>query len=176
MVETSGTDGQNGQILREVVPGADHQPLLEASKRLRKPRGGKNRKLDDKQRGIAIGMAAVGVPQNKIAQALEVKTRVIETLAQNPNNNELIYDIRARLKLKKMQKALKLEEKLWDLVEAKIDAGDAKAVDGAMRAVHASEKIQQGVAGESQKIEHLGSPQAVDLAGLIQVLIQSDQK
>ena len=146
-------------------------PLAGASKRLRKPRGGLNRKLDDTKRGMALGMAAVGVPQNKIAQALDVSKRVVETLAQKPDNNALIYDIRDKLKLTKMQKALYLEEKLWNLADDLIEAKDAKGVDGVMRAIHASEKIQAGVSGEVQKVEHSGLAQSVDLAGLIQVLI-----
>lgn len=153
------------------VAGPD-LPLLGASKRLRKPRGGKNRKLGDVQRGVALGMSAVGVPQRKIAQALEVPVTVIENLAETKDNTRLIQEIRAQLKMTKMQKALYLEERLWNLADKKITDEDAKAVDGVMRAIHASEKIQQAVAGEGIKVEHTGSVSPVDLAGLIQVLIQ----
>ncbi len=176
MGETSGPEGSNLPDAPVLGGESNPKPLLGASKRLRKPRGGKNRKLDDTQRGIAIGMASVGVPQRKIAGALEVSVNNIEALVQKPDNNALIYEMREKLKVTKMTKALNLETKLWDLVEKKIDEGDAKAVDGAMRAVHASEKIQQAVAGESQKIEHTGVSPSVDLAGLIQVLIQQDGK
>lgn len=159
--------------MTEKTNSEGEKPLAQAARRLRQPRGGRNRKLDDVERGMALGMAAVGVPQAKIASALEVKKDVISDLAEKPDNNAEIYRIREKLKLTKMTKALQLEEKLWNLVDRKVDEGDAKAVDGAMRAVHASEKIQQAVAGESQKIEHSGTPQNVDLAGLIQVLIQN---
>ena len=153
------------------VTGSD-LPLLGASKRLRKPRGGKNRKLDDTHRGIALGMSAVGVPKNKIAQSLEVPLTVIERLSEKQDNTQVIQEIRAKLKMTKMQKALYLEERLWNLADKKIADEDAKAVDGVMRAIHASEKIQQAVSGEGIKVEHTGSVTPVDLAGLIQVLIQ----
>jgi major membrane immunogen (membrane-anchored lipoprotein) len=118
-------------------------------------------------------MSAAGVPQNKIAQALEVPKRSVETAIEKENKAEnTIAVIRDKLKLTKMQKALLLEERLWNLADKKIEAEDAKAVDGVLRAIHASEKIQQAVAGESIKIEQKGGVPAVDLAGLIQVLIQ----
>ncbi len=174
MGETGGLEGLVPPGVRDLPPAAPVKPLAEASKRLRGPdrRGGQRRHLDPKQQGIALGMAAVGVPQNKIAQALAVPTKTVSDLAIRGDNKDVITEIRDKLKLTKMQKALFLEERLWNLAEKKIDAEDAKAVDGVLRAIHASEKIQQAVAGESIKIEQRGLAPAVDLAGLIQVLIQ----
>ncbi len=121
-------------------------------------------------------MAAVGVPYPKISQALDVpKQTITDLVAVSPGNKDLVSSIRENLKLTKMQKALFLEEKLWNLADKKIEAEDAKAVDGVMRAIHASEKIQQAVSGEGIKVEHTGMAPAVDLAGLIQVLIQHDR-
>jgi hypothetical protein len=150
------------------------KPLAEAKKRLTPPKKKPKRaKLSDREEGIAIGMRAVGVPQNKVAQALQVSEKnIVNITTRHPELQDKILAIRDSLKMTKMQKALLLEERLWNMVGDKINEGDAKAVDGVMRAIHASEKIQQSVAGESQKVEVKNSGTAQDLAGLIQVLIQ----
>jgi NACalpha-BTF3-like transcription factor len=153
---------------------ATEGPLLDASKRLKKPwKRRKDAKLTIEEQGIAIGMRAVGVPENKVASALAVKASDIANITKmHPELRDRIAAIRDQLKMTKMQKALFLEERLWNLADDKITEGDAKAVDGVMRAIHASEKIQQSVAGESQKVEVKQSGGVTDLAGLIQVLIQ----
>jgi hypothetical protein len=148
-------------------------PLAAAKKRLskyskRSPRA----KLTEKEEGMAIGMRAVGVPMNKVAQSLSVPVHVINDLNKFPAKQDAILELRDKLKMTKMQKALFLEEKLWNLVNELADEKDAKGVDGVMRAIHASEKIQQAVAGESQKVEVNQKGSTSDLAGLIQVLIQ----
>jgi hypothetical protein len=148
-------------------------PLAEAKKRLTPPRKRTSRaKLSEKQEGMAIGMRAVGVPINKVAQSLDVPNHVIVDLNKFPDKQGAILELRDKLKMTKMQKALFLEEKLWNLVNELADEKDAKGVDGVMRAIHASEKIQQAVAGESQKVEVNQKGSVTDLAGLIQVLIQ----
>lgn len=152
----------------------DALPLAEAAKRLTKPK--KRRKdspLTEIEQGMALGMSAVGLPQNKIAQALMVpKHTVVEQIQAIPDYRQTILRIRETLKLTKIQKALFLEEKLWNLADHLIDAKDAKGVDGTLRALHASEKIQQAVAGEGTKVDlTMNQPPIVDLKILLQTIL-----
>lgn len=156
------------------LPQSTELPLSQAKKRLtkkRKPNSTGNH-LTEREEGIAMGMRAVGVPVPKVARALEVKEGVIKRISNTESKQDVILEIRDKLKLTKMQKALLIEERLWNMVNDLINDKDAKGVDGAMRALHASEKIQQAVAGESQKIQVDDNRPPADLAGLIQILIQ----
>ena len=168
MGETSGPPGPVPAVV-----GGEDKPLRAASRRLNKNR--RPSKLSDVGKGIAVGLSVLGVPANKIGSALDVPKSVIDHV-RSGRYGEQLQSIRDQLQLTKMQKALLIEERLWNLADKKIADEDAKAVDGVLRAIHASEKIQQAVAGETQKIEHVGtSLQTVDLAGLVQILIQEQE-
>ena len=150
-------------------------PLAAAAKRLRgrRPKR-KDSSITELEQGIALGMSAVGVPQKKIAMALNTSPGAInDQLSRVRDVKETILALREKLKLTKIQKALYLEDRLWNMVDKMITDDNPKGVDGVMRAIHASEKIQQAVAGEGQKIDvTTNQPPAVDLKVLIQNLLQ----
>jgi hypothetical protein len=149
-------------------------PLAAASTRIKpERRKRKDSTLSRIEQGMALGMATVGVPHAKIAQALEIPKDVLShQIERIPEYKTTILSVREKLKLTKIQRAWLLEEKLWNLADRLIDADDAKGVDGTLRALHASEKIQQAVAGEGQRLEvKTDQPTVVDLKVLIQTIL-----
>lgn len=137
-----------------------------------KPRGQSGYKVSP---DLVIGMKAAGISQTKIAQALKVApSTVVDTLARTPHSYEKVAELREALKGIKMERAHKLEAKLWTRLEAEVDSGDAKSVDAVARALLASEKIQAAASGEAHASGSAPSPPTNhDLQGLIQILIQN---
>ena len=121
-----------------------------------------------------IGMKAAGVPQTRIAEVMGVGTdTVTHALDRVPDSRTLIAEYRDKLKTLKIQKAHRVEGKLWARLESEVDGGEGKDVDAIMRAIHASEKVQASVAGEGQKVEVSGisANPVVDVKVLIAQLL-----
>ena len=134
------------------------------------PRGRKHRKVSP---DVVIGMSAAGVPQNKIAEVLGVtRDGIKHALSESPDSRERIAVLREKLKDLKMQRAHRVEGKLWDRLETEVDQGDAKSVDAIARSLLASEKIQAAASGEAHASGSVAPPPvAQDIRVLIQALI-----
>lgn len=154
------------------------QPLKAASLRLnpppeKAPPKEKVKRPPKVDSGIVIGMKAAGVPQTKIAEALNVSALHIgHVLDRTPDSREKIAEIREKLKVLKIEKANRVEGRMWERAEKEVEKGEAKDVDAMFRALLASEKIQAAVAGEGAASGAQGPPPApMDLKVLIQQLI-----
>lgn len=149
---------------RPVKPSKDNIPPVP------KPRGRTPTKVPP---DLVLGLTAAGVSQNKIAKALHANRRsVYEALEKIPNSRERVSELREALKGVKMERAHRVEAKMWQRLEDEVDSGDAKSVDAMARALLASEKIQAAASGEAHASGSAAPPVTnQDLAGLIQILI-----
>lgn len=148
------------------------QPLAAARARLTPPKVKPKRKVDP---NIALGMNAAGVTQAKIAKVFNTTHQAVENaLATIPDHREQVLEIRAKLKLMKMQKSDRVESRMWDRLEQEVDKGDARDVDAISRALGAVEKIQASASGENNKMEVSGipAPTPIDLKVLVQNLLE----
>jgi hypothetical protein len=134
-----------------------------------KPRGKVNPHL-------VAGLNAAGVTQTRIANALGVTPDAItKSLDRLEGGRDLVKTLRESLKLDTLKRVNKAHDTLWNRFDRELEEGTAKDVDALARAASAIEKVAASAAGEGLKVEHSGLPQAsaVDLKGLIQVLVQS---
>lgn len=157
---------------------SEDRPLASASRRLTKKEKGELFSPD-----VALGLRAAGVKSTHIAGAMGVSRREVTHQIALAGGQEQIQAIREKLKLSKMEKLNKIEGKLYDRIEVAVGARDgegkwkgagAKSIDALFRAAHASEKIQQAVTGETQKVEVSGSvatDPVVDIKVMINALL-----
>ena len=157
---------------KSVEPPLDpDKPLAAAQRRIRAAQVEKLRKHRPDP-SLVLGMVSAGIPRAKVAEALEVPAYTItRTLDEIPDADELIAKYRQALKTLKIQRAHKVEGRLWSRIEKEVEGGDAKDVDALFRAAHASEKIQSAVAGEGQRVEVTDSSPRINLAVLIKQVL-----
>lgn len=144
-----------------------------------KPLAAARRRLDGTERaerkGVAIGLAAAGLPQTKIANALGLsKQQLSATLAPD---QETIQQIRDRLKSVKIRHLERITGRLYPRIERDADKGDAKDIDALMRAAHAAEKIEAQISGEGQQVTVRGVQSEapnIDLKLLIQNILGNE--
>ena len=117
-----------------------------------------------------VGLNAAGVTQTRIAKALGVSSKTIETsLDRLEGSREQIKTLRETLRLDTLKRANKAHDALWNRFDREIVKGTAKDVDAMARAAGAVEKIAASASGETLKVEHSGLAPAtqIDLKALI---------
>ena len=149
------------------------KPLADARRRLDRAEYAKKHNLPvlDTHPDIVIGMAAAGLPQTRITQALGVPPDVVRGAIESAAGT--IAEIRDRLKTSKIKAMERVESRLWPRFEREADKADAKDIDALSRAALNLEKIQAQVSGEGQQVTVKGLSEApnVDLKIMIAALL-----
>jgi len=130
-------------------------------------------------------MRAVGLSQKTIAAKLDISQQTVSHVLKREHVQVDIAALSQGVKEALMARADRLALKAMSMAEDKVDHGDAKSFDQAMRGVHSGERIRSSVVNEPKKVEMVGSVQMsqsetnqlfVDLLQYWRELVEKDPK
>jgi orotate phosphoribosyltransferase-like protein len=98
-------------------------------------------------------MRAVGLSQKTIAAKLNISQQTVSQVLKREHVQLDIAAVNQDIKEAMLVRAERLTLKAMGMAEDKVDQGDAKGFDQAMRGVHSVERIRSSVVNEPKKVE-----------------------
>jgi len=118
-------------------------------------------------------MRAVGLSQKTIAAKLDISQQTVSQVLKREHVQVDIAAMNQGIKEAMLTRAERLTLKAMGMAEDKVDQGDAKGFDQAMRGVHSVERIRSSVVNEPKKVEMAGSaPMQVDVRAILAKLAE----
>src|SRR5262252_9098606 len=118
-------------------------------------------------------MRAVGLSQKTIAAKLDISQQTVSQVLKREHVQVDIAALNQGIKEAMLTRAERLTLKAIGMAEDKVDQGDAKGFDQAMRGVHSVEPIRSSVVNEPKKVEMAGStPMQVDVRAILAKLAE----
>ena len=118
-------------------------------------------------------MRAVGLSQKTIAAKLDISQQTVSQVLKREHVQVDIAALDQGIKEAMLARAERLTLQAMGMAEDKVDQGDAKGFDQAMRGVHSVERIRSSVVNEPKKVEMAGSaPMQIDVRAILAKLAE----